>query len=68
MLICFRLSLRVVTVKNEIYKLFADSYFKLLIFISYYGPFTCRYLNRTAAHPALREDPEFRQFLETENV
>ncbi|CAB3993838.1 Sorting nexin-2 [Paramuricea clavata] len=27
-----------------------------------------RYLNRTAAHPALREDSEFRQFLETENL
>ena len=30
--------------------------------------FPCRYLNRTATHPALREDSEFRQFLETENV
>ena len=27
-----------------------------------------RYLNRTASHPTLREDPEFRQFLETENL
>ncbi|XP_028399234.1 sorting nexin-2-like [Dendronephthya gigantea] len=27
-----------------------------------------RYLNRTASHPALREDSEFREFLELENL
>ena len=46
-------------------------YFYLFLIISFYASslsYLSRYLNRTARHPKLREDQDFKEFLEAETV